>query len=155
GLVEAEGIDLFTGFPGAELLMEGDRVLGVRTADRGIDKHGDRKPAFEPGVDIRAKVTIFADGVRGNLTKELMRRLQLGAGRQPQSFALGIKELWEVPRDRIAPGTVIHTMGHPLPLREFGGGFVYAMPEGQLSIGFIVGLDYEDPMFDPHVAFNH
>src|SRR3989475_7154280 len=90
GLVEAEGIDLFTGFPGAHLLMEGDRVLGVRTGDRGCGKHGESKPAFEPGVDIHAKVTIFADGVRGNLTKELMRRLPLGAGRHPQLFAIGI-----------------------------------------------------------------
>ena len=153
-LVEGEGIDLFTGFPGADLLMDGDRVLGVRTGDRGVDKHGEEKPTFEPGVDIRAKVTIFADGVRGNLTKELMRRLQLGAGREPQLFAIGIKELWEVPADRIAAGTVMHTMGYPLRFEEFGGGFVYAMPEGKIAVGFVVGLDYKDPMFDPHVAFN-
>src|SRR5947209_8037192 len=127
GLVEAEGIDLFTGFPGADLLMEGDRIVGVRTGDRGIDRHGQRKPTFEPGVDIRAKVTIFADGVRGNLTKVLMRRLRLGAGRHPQLFAVGIKELWEVPPTRLPSGTVIHTMGHPLRFEEFGGGFIYAM----------------------------
>src|SRR5438093_620287 len=84
GLVEAEGVDLFTGFVGADLLMDGDRVVGVRTGHRGIGRHGEQKPNFEPGVDIRAKATIFADGVRGNLTKELMRRLPLGAGRQPQ-----------------------------------------------------------------------
>src|SRR5437667_4511456 len=155
GLVEAEGIDLFTGFPGADLLMEGDTVLGVRTGDRGIGKHGEHKRTFEPGVDIRAKVTIFADGVRGNLTKELMRRLPLGQGRHPQLFAIGIKELWEVPPDRLAAGTVIHTMGYPLRFEEFGGGFIYAMPEGKISLGFVVGLDYKDPMFDPHVAFNH
>jgi electron-transferring-flavoprotein dehydrogenase len=154
GLVEAEGIDLFTGFPGADLLMDGDTILGVRTGDRGIDKHGVKKPTFEPGVDIRAKVTIFAEGVRGNLTKELMRRLQLGAGRQAELFALGIKELWDIPADRIAAGTVIHTMGYPLRFQEFGGGFIYAMPEGKISLGFVVGLDYRDPMFDPHVAFN-
>jgi electron-transferring-flavoprotein dehydrogenase len=154
GLVESEGVDLFTGFPGADLLMDGRRVLGVRTGDRGIDKHGQQKPTFEPGVDIRARVTIFAEGVRGNLTKELMRRLQLGAGREPQAFAIGIKELWEVPPDRIAAGTVMHTMGYPLRFEEFGGGFIYAMPEGKVSVGFVVGLDYKDPLFDPHVAFN-
>jgi electron-transferring-flavoprotein dehydrogenase len=154
GLVEAEGVDLFTGFPGADLLMDGERVVGVRTGDRGIDKHGQQKPTFEPGVDIRAKVTIFAEGVRGSLTKELMRRLQLGEGREPQVFAIGIKELWEVPADRIAAGTVMHTMGYPLKFEEFGGGFIYAMPEGKVSVGFVVGLDYKDPMFDPHVAFN-
>jgi electron-transferring-flavoprotein dehydrogenase len=152
--VEAEGIDFFTGFAGQDVLMENERVVGVRTGDRGIGKHGDHKPTFEPGVDITSKITIFCDGVRGNLTKQLMRRLHLGKDAQPQQFALGIKELWELPADRIEPGTVIHTMGYPLRHEEFGGGFIYAMPEGQVSLGFVVGLDYRDPMFDPHMAFN-
>jgi electron-transferring-flavoprotein dehydrogenase len=155
GLVEAEGIDLFTGFPGAELIFEGDAVVGVRTGDRGIGKHGERKPTFEPGVDIRARVTILTDGVRGNLTKSLVRQLGLDDGRSPQLYALGIKELWEVPKDRLAAGSVVHTMGFPLRMDEFGGGFIYAMPDGTLSVGFIAGLDYRDPMFDPHVVFQH
>ncbi|HEX2114164.1 MAG TPA: electron transfer flavoprotein-ubiquinone oxidoreductase, partial [Alphaproteobacteria bacterium] len=155
GLVEAEGIDLFTGFSAAELLFDGARVAGVRTGDRGIGKHGERKPTFEPGVDIRAQVTILADGVRGNLTKALVRRLALDAGRAPQLYAIGIKELWEVPKDRVEAGTVVHTMGYPLRMEEFGGGFIYAMPDGVLSVGFVTGLDYRDPMFDPHVAFQH
>ena len=152
--VEAEGVDVFTGFAAQDVLMDGRRVIGVRTGDRGVGRHGEQKATFEPGVDIHAQVTIFCDGVRGNLTKTLLRRLQLGAGRQPQQFAIGLKELWEVPSGRIAPGTVIHTMGYPLRLEEFGGGFVYAMPEGQLSVGFVAGLDYRDPLFDPHMAFN-
>jgi len=155
GLVEAEGIDVFTGFPATELLYENGAVAGVRTGDRGIGKHGETKPNFEPGVDIRAKVTILADGVRGNLTKALVRRLALDAERAPQLYAIGIKELWEVPEGRIAPGTVIHTMGYPLRMEEFGGGFLYAMPNGILSVGFVTGLDYKDPMFDPHVRFQH
>jgi electron-transferring-flavoprotein dehydrogenase len=155
GLVEAEGIDLFTGFPGAELIFDGDAVVGVRTGDRGIGKHGEQKSTFEPGVDIRAKVTILTDGVRGNLTKSLVRQLGLDDGRSPQLYALGIKELWEVPKDRLAPGSVVHTMGFPLRMDEFGGGFIYAMPDGVLSVGFIAGLDYRDPMFDPHVVFQH
>ena len=155
GLVEAEGIDIFTGFSASELLYQGDRVVGVRTGDRGIDKYGTPKSTFEPGVDIRAKVTILADGVRGNLTKQLVRRLALDEGRSPQLYAIGIKELWEVPKDRIEPGTVIHTMGFPLRMDEFGGGFIYAMPDGVLSVGFVSGLDYRDPMFDPHVTFQH
>jgi len=126
----------------------------VRTGDRGIGKHGDQKPTFEPGVDIQAKVTIFCDGVRGNLTKDLQRRLELGKGRQPQQFAIGLKELWEVPAGRLAPGTVIHTLGYPLRHEEFGGAFIYAMPGNQLSVGFVAGLDYRDPLFDPHMAFN-
>ena len=153
GLVEAEGIDVFTGFPAAEVLYDGDAVAGVRTGDRGIDKHGGPKSTFEPGVDIRAKVTIFADGVRGNMTKALVRRLALDAGRSPQLYAIGIKELWELPQDRLAAGTVIHTMGYPLRTHEFGGAFIYAMPDGLASVGFVTGLDYRDPMFDPHLAF--
>src|SRR5471032_3008571 len=99
--VEAAGIDFFTGFAGQDILMDGARVTGVRTGDRGIGKHGEQKPTFEPGVDIQAKVTIFCDGVRGNLTKELLRRLQLGIGAQPEQFAIGLKELWDIPRDRL------------------------------------------------------
>src|SRR5687768_841788 len=153
GLVEAEGIDMFSGFAGTELLMDGDRVIGVRTGDRGVSRHGEKRATFEPGVDIRAKVTILADGVRGNLTKQLSRRSRINVGKQPQVFALGIKELWEVPAGRLPGGTVMHTVGYPLDQNEFGGGFIYAMSETRLSVGFVAGLDYEDPMFDPHVAF--
>jgi electron-transferring-flavoprotein dehydrogenase len=155
GLVEAEGVDVFTGFPGAELIYEDNRVAGVRTGDRGIGRHGEIKSTFEPGVDVRARVTILTDGVRGNLTKALVRRLALDEGRAPQQYAVGLKELWEVPKDRMPAGTVIHTMGYPLRQEEFGGGFIYALPEGLLSVGFVTGLDYRDPMFDPHVRFQH
>jgi electron-transferring-flavoprotein dehydrogenase len=151
---EGHGVDFFTGFAGQDVLTDGSRVIGVRTGDRGIGRNGERKPGFEPGVDIQAKVTIFCDGVRGNLTKELLRRFQLGRGRQPEQFAIGLKELWEVPADRLEVGTVIHSLGYPLRHEEFGGGFIYALPEGRLSVGFVVGLDYKDPLFDPHMAFN-
>jgi electron-transferring-flavoprotein dehydrogenase len=155
GLVEAEGIDIFTGFAATEVLYEKDAVAGVRTGDRGIDKHGQKKSTFEPGVDIRARVTIFTDGVRGNLTKALVRRLGLDDGRSPSIYAIGIKELWEVPAGRIEPGRVVHTMGYPLKMEEFGGGFMYSMPDNLVSLGLVSGLDYKDPMFDPHVAFQH
>jgi electron-transferring-flavoprotein dehydrogenase len=155
GLVEAEGIDVFTGFAAAEVLYDGTRVVGVRTGDRGIGRLGEIKSSFEPGVDIRAKVTILTDGVRGNLTKQVVRRLALDAGRQPQLYAIGIKELWELPKDRMRPGTVMHTAGYPLRLEEFGGGFIYGLPDGIVSIGFVMGLDYRDPMFDPHTTFQH
>jgi electron-transferring-flavoprotein dehydrogenase len=154
GQAEGQGIDFFSGFAGQQVLTGGGRVIGVRTGDRGIDRNGQQKPTFEPGVDITAQVTIFCDGVRGNLTKELLRTFQLGRGRQPEQFALGIKELWEVPAGRLEPGTVIHSLGYPLRHDEFGGGFIYAMPEGRVSLGFVVGLDYKDPLFDPHMAFN-
>jgi electron-transferring-flavoprotein dehydrogenase len=155
GLVEAEGIDVFTGFPATEVLFSGDAVAGVRTGDRGIDRHGRKKATFEPGVDIRAKVTIFTDGVRGNLTKSLVRQLGLDEGRSPQAYAIGIKELWEVPAGRTQPGRVVHTMGYPLKTEEFGGAFMYTLPDNLVSLGLVAGLDYRDPMFDPHVAFQH
>ena len=149
---EAEGVDIFTGFAGTEVLFDEDRVVGVRTGDRGVDRHGERKAAFEPGVDIRAAVTIFADGVRGNLTKTLISRLGL-EGPRPQTYALGIKELWELPPNRVTPGHVVHTLGYPLRNEEFGGGFIYTLPEGRVAVGLVVGLDYRDPLFDPHMAF--
>jgi len=154
-LVEAEGIDVFTGFAASEALFDSGAVVGIRTGDRGVGKTGERKPTFEPGVDIRAKVTILTDGVRGNVTKSVVRQLGLDEGRGPQLYAIGIKELWELPKDRIAAGSVIHTMGYPLKMHEFGGGFIYAMPDGVVSVGFVAGLDYRDPMFDPHVSFQH
>ena len=152
--VEAEGVDLFTGFAGQEVLTDGIRVIGVRTGDRGVGKHGEHKPTYEPGVDIHAKVTIFCDGVRGNLTKRLIQEFQLGKDREPEQYAVGLKELWDIPAGRIEPGTVVHTLGFPLRHEEFGGAFIYALPENRLALGFVAGLDYADPLFDPHVAFN-
>ena len=151
--VESVGVDVFPGFAATELLYDGDRVVGVRTGDRGIGRDGERKSTFEPGVDIRASVTVLADGVRGSLTKTLVRRFSLDNGRLPQVYAIGIKELWEVRPDRLAAGTVLHTMGYPLRFEEFGGGFVYALPEGRVAVGFVAGLDYRNPLFDPHDAF--
>ena len=152
--VEGHGGDFCTGLAGQHLRTDGDRVVGVRTGDRGVGRNGSPKPAFEAGIDIRAKITIFCDGVRGNLTKELLRRFQLGRGRGPEQFAIGLKELWEIPAGRVEPGTVMHSMGYPLKQEEFGGGFLYGLPDGQLSIGLVAGLNYRDPLFDPHMAFN-
>ena len=150
---EARGIDLLAGFPAAELLYEGDRVVGVRTGDKGIDKHGARKGNFEAGVDLRAKVTILAEGARGSLTKQAVKRLALDAGKFPMVYSLGIKELWEVPAGRLAKGAVLHTMGFPLDTHTFGGGFVYGFTETRVSVGLVVGLDYRDPFLDPHALF--
>ena len=150
---ESAGIDIFTGFAASDVLYDGPRVVGVRTGDRGIDRHGQRKATFEAGVDVRAKVTIFCDGVRGNLTKPLIRKLGLDAGCQPALYAIGIKELWEIPADRLPAGHVVHTMGYPLRLEEFGGAFIYGLPDRLISLGLVVGLDYKDPMLDPHTAF--
>lgn len=152
-LAERAGISLFTGFAGEEVLYEGNRVSGVRTDDKGIDRTGKRKPNFQPGYNLRAKVTVFAEGPRGSLTKQLVQRLGLDRGRNPQVYTLGIKELWEIAAGRIARGHVTHTAGWPLDSRQFGGGFIYALSETRISLGLVAGLDYEDPRFDPHNAF--
>jgi electron-transferring-flavoprotein dehydrogenase len=138
---EARAIDLLPGFPAASMLVEDGRVVGVRTGDKGIDKNGQRKANFEPGVDLRAKVTILAEGARGSLTKEIVKTLALDAQSFPMTYSIGLKELWEVPKGRLAPGAVIHTMGFPLDSRTFGGGFIYGFTEDWISIGLVVGLD--------------
>jgi electron-transferring-flavoprotein dehydrogenase len=151
--VEAAGISLFPGFAGVEVLYDGNRVVGVRTDDKGIDKNGNRKANFQPGYNLRAKVTVFAEGPRGSLVKQLVGRLGLDRGCNPQVYTVGVKELWSIPAGRIKPGRVIHTAGWPLNSRQFGGGFVYALSETRVSVGLVAGLDYEDPRFDPHNAF--
>jgi electron-transferring-flavoprotein dehydrogenase len=151
--VEAAGIDVLPGFPGQELLFDGDRIAGVRTGDRGLDKEGRPKPNFEPGVEIRAPLTILAEGARGHLTKTLTARLELDRGRNPQIYATGVKEVWEVPEGRLAPGQVRHTMGWPLASEEYGGGWIYGMQDRLVSLGFVVGLDYRNPWTDPHGLF--
>jgi len=153
GEAEKRGVDCLAGFPGASLLYEGDRVVGVRTGDKGIDKHGNKKGNHEAGVDIRAKVTILAEGARGSLTKTAVAKLKLDASRFPMVYTIGIKELWEVPAGRIQKGEVIHTMGEPLGWETFGGGFIYGLSETQISVGLVIGLDYRDPFLDPHGLF--
>lgn len=151
---EKRGIDIFPGFSGSELLYEGDRVLGVRTGDMGIDKKGQPKPNFQPGMDVRAKVTVLGEGARGSLTKTLINKFNLDRNVNPQVYAIGVKEVWEIPAGRIDRGTVIHTMGWPLKTDTFGGSFIYSLEETMLSIGLVIGLDYKDPYLDPQREFN-
>lgn len=152
-LVEAAGVSLFPAFAGSETLYDGRRVAGVRTDDKGIDRNGNPKSNFQPGYKLRAKVTVFAEGTRGSLTKQLVRELGLDLAANPQAYSLGIKELWQVPAGRVRRGQVIHTAGWPLGARQFGGGFIYALDETVLSLGLVAGLDYEDPRFDVHNSF--
>jgi len=158
GKVEETGITIFTGFAGSQLLYEGDRVAGVRTDDKGIDKQNQQKSNFEPGYDLKAKITILAEGTRGSLTKELIAKFDLAKDRNPQTYGVGVKELWEVPSGRIAPGEVIYTLGWPLTTREYGGAWIYGSKNSLVSLGFVTGLDYADPRLDPqHVLqdFKH
>jgi electron-transferring-flavoprotein dehydrogenase len=152
-IVAEMGVDVFPEFAASRVLVEDGRVVGVRTGDKGIDKNGQPKPNFEPGVDVKAKVVILAEGPRGTLTKQLAGMFDLYAGKNPQVYAVGVKELWELPDDRYAPGTVIHTMGWPLDMETFGGGFIYGMKERIIDIGLVVGLDYRNPTTDPHDLF--
>ncbi len=149
GKVEEAGVTVFTGFAGSELLFDGNRVAGVRTDDKGLDKHNQQKSNFEPGYDLEAKITILAEGTRGSLTKQLINKFDLMKGRNPQTYGQGVKELWEVPSGRIAPGEVIYTMGWPLTSREYGGAWIYGSKDNVVSLGFVTGLDYPDPRLDP------
>jgi electron-transferring-flavoprotein dehydrogenase len=151
--VEAAGVDVFCEFPAASALLEGDRVVGVRTADRGLSRTGEKKANYEPGVDVRAKVVVLGEGPRGTLVKQLDGRFDLWAGRNPQVYSIGLKEVWDLPPGRVEPGQVIHTMGWPLGLGTFGGGFLYGMQNDQLIVGLVVGLDYRNPLLDPHREF--
>src|ERR1044072_7634921 len=151
---EEAGVNIFPEFPGADLLYdENDRVLGVRTGDKGVDKEGHRKPNYEPGVDLRAKVTVLGEGPRGSLTKQLIERLGLDEGCDTQAYSLGVKRVGEVPDDRYPTGRVTHTLGFPSDTSTYGGGWIYGMQNRVVNIGYVTGLDYKDPLIDPHAEF--
>jgi len=147
---EELGAQVFPAFPGQELLWHEKRVIGVRTGDKGLDHNGKPKPNYEPGADILAKIVVLGEGPRGTLAKQAASRLALEAGREPQVYAAGVKELWQLPDARFKAGAVIHTLGYPLPPETFGGGFIYGMTGDVLDIGFVTGLDYKNPTTDPH-----
>ena len=152
GLVEKTGVNLFTGFAGSSLIFEGEGIAGVITDDKGLDKNGKQKSNYTPGYELRAKVTVLAEGPRGSLTKQLVAKNKLD-GLNPQTYSIGVKELWEVPDGRIQPGFVAHTMGWPVPTSMYGGGWVYGMTANRVSVGLVIGLEYADPLYDPHEAF--
>ena len=152
GHVEKKGINLFTQFAGRELLYEKSGIAGVITEDKGVDKNGKPKDNFTPGYELRAKVTVLAEGPRGSLTKDLVAHFKLD-GLNPQVYGIGIKELWEVQPGRIETGFVAHTLGWPFGSDLYGGGWIYGLRDNRVSIGTVVGLEYKNPLFDPHEAF--
>jgi electron-transferring-flavoprotein dehydrogenase len=152
GLVEAAGVNLFTQFGGRELIFEGDGIAGAITEDKGIDKHGKPKDNFTPGYELRAKVTVLAEGTRGSLTKTLVEKKKLD-NLNPQSYGIGIKELWDVQPGKVPAGYVAHTLGWPVPTNMYGGGWIYGLSNDRLSIGMVIALEYADSEFDPHAAF--
>ncbi|HVB08141.1 MAG TPA: NAD(P)/FAD-dependent oxidoreductase, partial [Candidatus Acidoferrales bacterium] len=152
GLVEKAGVNVFTQFAGASLIYEGERVAGVITEDKGVDKTGKPKDNFTPGYELRSKITVLAEGPRGSLAKELVNHLHLD-GVNPQSYGIGIKELWDVPPGRIETGFVAHTAGWPLDSHKYGGGWIYGLRDNRVSLGMVIALEYKDSLFDPHEAF--
>lgn len=151
-LVEAAGVNVFKEFAGAELICEANGIAGVITEDKGIDKNNKPKDNYTPGYELRAKVTVLAEGPRGSLTKKLVARRQLD-NINPQSYGIGIKELWEVQPGKIKPGYVAHTLGWPISSKMYGGGWIYGLRENRVSIGLVIALEYADSRFDPHAAF--
>ena len=156
---EKRGVEIYPGFAAVEpLFNERNEVIGVRTGDMGVDKHGREKENFVAGVEIEADVTIVAEGCRGSLAKQLIARYQLDKHRQPQTYGMGMKELWQLPAGRTRPGEVLHTMGWPLDADTYGGGFVYHLDQDRVALGFVIGLDYartETKPFDLLQQFKH
>ena len=151
---EAIGLEIFPGFAAAEILYHGDgSVKGIATGDMGVAKDGSKTANFQPGFELHAKQTIFAEGCRGSLTKELFDQFSLRDDINPQTFGIGIKELWEVKPDRHFPGCVEHTIGWPLTSDTYGGSFIYHLEDNLVSVGFVVGLDYPNPYLSPFEEF--
>jgi electron-transferring-flavoprotein dehydrogenase len=153
---EALGVMVFPGFAGTEILYDGDRVIGIRTGDKGVDKDGNKRPNFEPGVDLMAKVTVFGEGPKGSLLRELGKKLGIFDGKMPQVFETAVKEVIEIPESSpfvASKTTVLHSFGYPLGLNTKGGGFLYKMKDNRVALGFVVGLEYENPLLEPYQAF--
>ena len=146
---EALGVEIYPGFAAAEVLEEDGRVVGIATGDMGITREGEQGPNYAPGMELRARYTIFAEGCRGSLTKKLLERYNLREGRDPQTYGIGIKELWEIPAENHKPGLVIHTIGWPVDSDTYGGSFLYHWGKNLVSYGYVVGLDYTNPYLSP------
>ena len=151
---EGLGVDVFPGFAAAAPLFNADEsVAGVQLGDMGIEKDGSHGPNFTPGPEIRARTTVIAEGARGSIAKQLIRRFGLDARSCPQSYGLGLKELWQLPEGRVEPGLIQHSLGWPLDTRTYGGSFIYHLDNNRAYVGFVVGLDYEDPRLSPFESF--
>jgi len=147
-----KGVDIYTSFAVDEILYRDGKVIGAKTKDTGLDHNGNKLENFQAGTRIEARITIFAEGTRGSLTKMLIKQFNLDKDRNEQVYSLGCKELWTVPPGNITAGEIYHTMGYPLDNDEFGGGFIYGLNENKVAVGLVVGLDYQDPTFDVHDA---
>jgi electron-transferring-flavoprotein dehydrogenase len=151
---EALGVEIFPGFPAAEILYNDDgSVKGVATGNLGVDRHGQASASFQLGMELHAKYTFFAEGARGHLGKQLMEKYQLNKGKDPQTYGLGLKELWEIDPKLHQPGLVVHTAGWPLDNDTYGGSFLYHLENNQVAVGYVVGLGYANPYLSPYEEF--
>jgi electron-transferring-flavoprotein dehydrogenase len=151
---EALGVEIYPGFAAAAPLFDdAGAVCGVRIGDMGVAKDGSHKPGYTQGIDIRAKTTVLAEGCRGSLAKQLIAKYALDKDSDPQSYGIGLKELWQLPPGRTEAGKVMHTLGWPLNTKTYGGSFIYQLDHDRIAIGFVAGLDYADPLFRPWEAF--
>jgi electron-transferring-flavoprotein dehydrogenase len=153
GKAEALGVEIYPGFAASEAIIEQGQVRGVVAGVMGITREGERGPNYQPGMELRATYTVFAEGCRGSLTKRLMETYDLRRDANPQTYAIGIKELWEIPKEKHKPGLVWHSTGWPLPSDTYGGSWLYMLGENLVSIGFVVGLDYPNPWLSPFDEF--
>ncbi|SVC75990.1 uncharacterized protein METZ01_LOCUS328844 [marine metagenome] len=151
---ELLGVEIYPGFPATEVLYDDSgAVIGVATGEMGVGKNREKTSSYQPGMELQAKQTLFAEGCRGSLTKTLFERFQLTSKSDAQTFGIGIKELWEVEPESHRPGEVIHTVGWPLGADTYGGSFLYHLEDNQVAVGFVVGLDYQNPHLDPYMEF--
>ena len=150
---EALEVEIFPGMACSQLVYEGDRVAGVVAGEMGLNADGTPGPSYEPGMELRGKYVLIAEGVRGSLAKELIGKYDLSAGHDPQKFGLGMKEIWEIDPAKSKPGTVIHTMGWPLGKNAGGGSFIYHLGNNQVLVGFVVHLNYANPYLYPYMEF--
>jgi len=153
-LAQERGVEIYTGFSVDSVIYNDEnKVIGVKTKDTGIDHNGVKQKNYQEGTVVEAAITIFAEGTRGSAVKTVIEKLNLDAGKNPQIYSLGVKEIWKVPEGRVEAGSVKHTFGYPLKdAEEFGGGFIYGLTDNRVAVGLVVGLDYEDPSFDTHAA---
>ncbi|MBX9726795.1 MAG: NAD(P)/FAD-dependent oxidoreductase, partial [Rickettsiales bacterium] len=150
---EGLGVQIFPGFTGAEAIIEDGAVKGIRTGAFGIGKHGEHKATYQPPMELRAKVTLFAEGCRGSLSEKLMKEFSLRDGVEPQTYGIGIKEIWQVATEKHQLGRVEHSIGWPMRAMTYGGSFIYHLEDNQVAVGYVLGLDYANPHLDPFKEF--
>ena len=150
---EELGVEIYPGFAASELIIENEKLVGITTGDHGILKNGEKGPNYQQGIDIFSKYVHFAEGCRGHLGKKIIKNFALDTNSQPQTYGIGLKELWEINNEKSNPGEVVHSVGWPLDQETYGGSFLYHLDKNLVSVGFVIGLDYKNPYLSPYDEF--